>query len=93
MMVSPELMASTKWNKSKNILNDQSVFDPSTREWRNGEEPTLQEAYRKYIGIFNAELDTKDQVYKLQLEHYSPNIAEWLNQIITQINDLEELLM
>ena len=86
----PELMASTKWNKSKNILSyDQSVFDPSTREWRNGEEPTLQEAYRKYIGIFNAELDTKTGFIKLQLEHYSPNIAaEWLNQIITQINDL-----
>ena len=86
----PELMASKKWDKSGNkIIYDESIFNPETREWIPDKKPSLQEAYRKYIGIFGAELDTKTGFVKLELEHHSPYIAEdWLKQIISQINDL-----
>ena len=90
------LMASTGWNMSSNeLIIDDEVYDIQNKKWVREPnpplkaEPSSQEAFKVFNGLFSIEKNVKSGFINISIDHYSPYIAkQWLDLIIDQINEV-----
>ena len=88
------LMASTGWDKDRNILLINSkVYDEDNKKWvvkkqtSNGK-PSLQEAVRVFKTKVAAKLDKKNGYVTIHVDSYSPYVAKkWVDWLIEDINE------
>jgi uncharacterized protein involved in exopolysaccharide biosynthesis len=79
----PNLMAAKAWNRETNsIVYDEELYISEQNKWIREvkapfkAEPSMQEAYKEFRKIVNANLDKESGMITLAVEHVSPYIAE-----------------
>lgn len=90
----PELMAVDKWNMADNTLSfDSDVYVQESKTWVRKvnlpfqPKPSLQEAYKEFLKIFNVNKDNETGMINISVEHQSPFIAkQWIDWLIADIN-------
>ncbi|OXR99880.1 Wzz/FepE/Etk N-terminal domain-containing protein [Shewanella algae] len=90
----PELMAVDKWNMADNTLSfDSDVYVQESKTWVRKvnlpfqPKPSLQEAYKEFLKIFNVNKDNETGMINISVEHRSPFIAkQWIDWLIADIN-------
>jgi len=90
----PDLMAAKTWNSETNtVLYDENFYDVEQNKWVREvkapykPEPSMQEAYKKFIKIISANKNEETGMVTLSVEHVSPVVAQqWVNWLIDDIN-------
>ena len=90
----PDLMAAKTWNSETNtVLYDEKFYDVEQNKWVREvkapykPEPSMQEAYKKFIKIISANKNEETGMVTLSVEHVSPVVAQqWVNWLIDDIN-------
>tara|TARA_B110000305_G_scaffold163384_1_gene180711 strand:+ start:426 stop:1352 length:927 start_codon:yes stop_codon:yes gene_type:complete len=89
------IMASKKWDSSKNsLIYDERLYDNLNKKWvRNFSYPqkavpSSQEAFKFYKEIVSISEDSKTSFITISIDHHSPVIAKkWIDIIIFEINE------
>jgi uncharacterized protein involved in exopolysaccharide biosynthesis len=90
----PDLMAAKTWNSETNtVLYDEKFYDVEQNKWVREvkapykPEPSMQEAYKKFIKIISANKNEETGMVTISVEHVSPVVAQqWVNWLIDDIN-------
>ncbi|MFV7774763.1 Wzz/FepE/Etk N-terminal domain-containing protein [Shewanella algae] len=90
----PELMAVDKWSMADNNLSfDPNIYIKESKTWVRDinppfqPKPSLQEAYKEFLKIFNVNKDKETGMINISVEHKSPFIAkQWIDWLIADIN-------
>ena len=90
----PNLMAAKAWNREMNtIVYDEELYIAEQNKWIREvkapfkAEPSMQEAYKEFRKIVNANLDKESGMITLAVEHVSPYVAQqWVKWLIQDIN-------
>ncbi|WP_324738143.1 Wzz/FepE/Etk N-terminal domain-containing protein [Pseudoalteromonas sp. CuT4-3] len=90
----PNLMAAKAWNRETNtIVYDEELYIAEQNKWIREvkapfkAEPSMQEAYKEFRKIVNANLDKESGMITLAVEHVSPYVAQqWVKWLIQDIN-------
>ena len=90
----PDLMAAKTWNSETNtVLYDEKFYDVEQNKWVREvkapykPEPSMQEAYKKFIKIISANKNEETGMVTISVEHVSPVVAQqWVNCLIDDIN-------
>ncbi|BCV53191.1 Wzz/FepE/Etk N-terminal domain-containing protein [Shewanella algae] len=90
----PELMAVDKWNMVDNTLSfEQDIYNSQSKTWIRKvnppfqPKPSLQEAYKEFLKIFNVNKDKESGMVTISIEHQSPFVAkQWIDWLIEDIN-------
>lgn len=91
----PALMAVQKWDPNTNqFVFNPTIYDEKNKEWVRKvsapakPKPSLQEAYKQFIGILSIDLDKNSGFVKVSIEHMSPGTAQfWLSNFVNDIDD------
>ncbi len=94
-----ELMAVDGWNaKKKVLLIDSSIYNQKKQKWTSNSsfskdgKPSMQEAHRKFLKLFQVNYLPGKGFVEISIEHYSPDVAKkWLELIINEINEISRL--
>jgi len=89
------LMAAEKWDMvSDSLVFDKELYDQENKKWIRDVsppkkiEPSSWEAYKKFSGLFSATQDTTTAMVTIEIEYYSPVIAQqWLIWLIADVNE------
>lgn len=89
------LMAVEGWDADSNkLIINENIYDREAGHWIAGSEsdkdvrPSLQKAYKVFVGKLSVSRDKKTSVVKIGVEHYSPYIAQkWVSLLIAELND------
>ncbi|MDN3396814.1 MULTISPECIES: Wzz/FepE/Etk N-terminal domain-containing protein [unclassified Pseudoalteromonas] len=90
----PDLMAAKTWNSETNtVLYDEKFYDVEQNKWVREvkapykPEPSMQEAYKKFIKIISTNKNEETGMVTISVEHVSPVVAQqWVNWLIDDIN-------
>jgi uncharacterized protein involved in exopolysaccharide biosynthesis len=88
------LMASKGWDVgSGDLIIDPDIFDVTTGKWVRDVKPpestipSLQQAYKAFMGNFSVQRDQASGFVTISVEHYSPVIAkQWIDWLIADLN-------
>jgi len=89
------LMAARGWDLTNdNVVLDPEVYDEQNRQWvrkvafPKKAQPSAFEAYKAFSEIFSISQDKLSRIISINVEHYSPNLAQqWLTLLIQDINE------
>ena len=92
----PYLFAIDYWDiDSREIVLDKRVYNPDSEEWVRKVSPpqsivpSSQEAYDKFIDIFDIDQNKSNNLITISLKHQSPDIAkQWVDWIVEDINEV-----
>ncbi|WP_342655932.1 Wzz/FepE/Etk N-terminal domain-containing protein [Shewanella algae] len=90
----PELMAVDKWNMTDNALSfEPDIYNSQSKTWVRKvnppfqPKPSLQEAHKKFLKIFNVNKDKESGMVTISIEHQSPFVAkQWVDWLVADIN-------
>ena len=90
------LIAAEAWNRADGTLVfDGSIYNAAQKKWvrkaraDRPAEPTLQEAYERYLEVFSFTQDKKTGLVTVAAEFYSPTLAaSWTELIVDRINEV-----
>lgn len=88
------LMAAKGWDKiNDKLIIDKDIYDQEKKKWirtvKEGKDPkpTAWEAYSELIDNISIEYISKKHIIKVNISHYSPQIAAaWLQLLIKELN-------
>lgn len=91
----PELMAVEEWNRSVDLVFDNEVYNPDTKEWVREVEPPKQPepSSWEYVKVFRESVlevskDDTTGLVTIAVNHQSPEVAEqWVVWLIEEINN------
>ncbi|MBO2590361.1 Wzz/FepE/Etk N-terminal domain-containing protein [Shewanella algae] len=90
----PELMAVDKWNMADNTLSfEPDIYNRQSKTWVRKvnppfqPKPSLQEAHKEFLKIFNVNKDKESGMVTISIEHQSPYVAkQWVDWLVADIN-------
>lgn len=82
------LMAVKNWDSGRDeLVFNEEVYDVSRERWLPDAEPTIQQAYSRFVSKVNISVDKNTGFVLLTCEHHSPTVAKmWVDLLIQEIN-------
>lgn len=89
------LMAAKGWDRSRDeLIINSNTYDVGSRKWLRDPapprkaEPSLQEAYEKFVELFVVSQDKNTSFVSISVEFYSPFFAKlWVDWLVEDINE------
>lgn len=90
----PDLMAVKSWESEKNtIIYNQEVYNKAENKWLRKvkspfkPEPSMQEAFKVFSQVVNADVSKESGMVSISIEHLSPYIAkQWVDWLVVDLN-------
>ncbi|MFW8590332.1 Wzz/FepE/Etk N-terminal domain-containing protein [Glaciecola sp. 2405UD65-10] len=91
----PDLMAPEAWDMSNNeVIYNAELYESAKKTWvrevnlPRKSKPSMQEAYKVFIGRLSVATDTDTGMVLVSIEHISPFIAKkWVDWLVEDINE------
>ena len=86
--IKPQVWAVKGWNGiSGQIIFDEDIYDPETKRWAGGVEPTSYEVFEVLVKMISITRDDKTGLIRISIEHYAPDVAHlWVEALVMEVN-------